>query len=60
MADGKTYIIACRAGRIKNECPIVLQKEIICVECPYAVYIERVHNTEQVNNNEQVNTNGED
>lgn len=50
MDKEKTYIIICRKGLSKNECPLFHQHDIKCVECSFAGYIlrekEQVENTE--------------
>ena len=50
MPNGKTYVIACKQGNFRQECPLFLQKGIHCAQCPYVAYIERTrpdNNTEQ-------------
>jgi hypothetical protein len=42
MANRKTYVIVCKQGNLRQECPLFLQKGIPCVECPYVAYVERV------------------
>lgn len=40
MKNGITYVILCRRGIQKNECPIVAQGNH-CVECNFAYYVQR-------------------
>ena len=50
MPNGKTYVIVCKQGNFRQECPLFLQKGIHCAQCPYVAYIERTRpddNTEQ-------------
>lgn len=49
MKEHKTYIVVCKRGLLRNQCPIVQQQGEHCVECPYAVYIlrEKIKNSEQ-------------
>lgn len=46
MENGKTYVVMCKQGNSRLECPLFLQKEILCVECPYAAYVERIRPAE--------------
>ena len=55
MNENKTYIIFCRRGIIKNECPFITQQKITCVECPHVSYfpkvrLEQTEQTEQTEN----------
>lgn len=40
MKNGITYVILCRRGIQKSECPIVAQGNH-CVECNFAYYVQR-------------------
>lgn len=41
MENSKTFVVICKQGRYKDECPYIKQEGICCVECPYAGYIIR-------------------
>ena len=55
MTSGNTYIVVCRQGKNKNECPLVVQQGWACVECTMAGYIlrEKIKQTEQTEQTEQ-------
>lgn len=44
MENKKIYVIACKRGLYKQDCPFAIQQGIHCVECPYVVYISREKN----------------
>lgn len=52
MTENKTYIIVCKRGLTKQDCPHFTQQQVLCVECPYAAYFPRQHQekTEQEEN----------
>lgn len=41
MEKGKTYVITCKRGIIKTECPLITQEKGHCVDCAYALYWPR-------------------
>ena len=55
METGKTYVIVCKQGNFRQECPIFLQKGIPCVECPYVAYMERVRPEENTEHQQDEN-----
>ena len=55
METGKTYVIVCKQGNFRQECPIFLQKGIPCVECPYVAYMERVRPEENTEHEQKEN-----
>lgn len=52
MTENKTYIIVCKRGLSKQDCPYFAQQQVLCIECPYAAYFPRQHQekTEQEEN----------
>lgn len=58
MANGEIYVVICRQGRRRDECPLVLQERLHCVECPYVGYILRERNNTSTENSEQTENNG--
>lgn len=55
MANGKTYVIVCKQGNVRQECPLFFQKGIPCVECPYVAYVERVRPEETTEHTQKEN-----
>jgi hypothetical protein len=55
MEKPKSYTIFCRKGQRKDECIIIQQQKILCVECPYVGYFPRnIHtNNEETENKEE-------
>lgn len=57
--ESQTYVVVCRQGRRKDECPLIAQGRQHCVECPYVGYILRERqetseeNSERPQNEEQ-------
>lgn len=49
MENGKTYIIVCRQGRRKDECPLVTHQGWKCIECSYVGYILRTKKSSEEN-----------
>lgn len=59
MEKGKTYIVVCRHGRRKDECPLVIQQGWHCVECSYSGYILRQKETDRESSEQEENKNNE-
>lgn len=56
MEKAKIYVVTCRRGLDRSNCPLVLQQGAHCVECPNVAYVPRIRkehndNTEEENNN---------
>lgn len=49
MTNGDTYIIVCRQGRRKDECPLIIERKWSCPECTMAGYILRERNNQENN-----------
>ncbi|MBR4890157.1 MAG: hypothetical protein IKU15_02420 [Clostridia bacterium] len=50
MEKGKLYVVLCRQGRRKDECPLAWH----CVECSYAVYQLREYTAKQEEVTEEI------
>lgn len=50
MEKGKLYVVLCRQGRRKDECPIGWH----CVECPHACYQLREYSVKQKEVTEEI------
>lgn len=58
MEKAKIYVVTCRRGLDRSNCPLVLQQGAHCVECPNVVYVPRVRK-EQPDKQEGENENVE-
>lgn len=54
MEKGKLYVVLCRQGRRKDECPLVTLKGWHCVECSYAGYQLREYTPKQEEVTEEI------
>lgn len=59
MENKKIYVIACKRGLYKQDCPFAIQQGIHCVECPYVVYISREKTHFENNSEQEKNTDNE-
>lgn len=53
LEKNRTYVIVCRDGRRKDECPLIIQKGWCCAECSQSGYILREHIDEPEENEEK-------